>query len=72
MMLFLAFRNPRGNRAVIVGVAIALALAAVVGLAGTYALGATPFFSELWLWLHSMVRLAVAAVLLWLMPRSVA
>ena len=70
VMLSVAARDPLRQTAVVYGIATALYLAAIVEPVEFYALGIDRFVSVALVWMHALVRVAVASLLLLLRSRA--
>lgn len=70
LMLFRAFSDPERNAAVIDGIALALVVVAATTLVSIYDLRAAHWFSVFSVWGHSLLRLAIAGLLVYFRPRE--
>ncbi len=71
LMLYFAFRDPVRNVAILDAIIVGLCLGALVPLLALYVLNATHLYPIYMTWGHSLLRLAVAALLYYLKPREV-
>ena len=69
-MLFLAFRDPERNVAVVDGMTVGLCILAVTPLISLYTLDVERLYPGYLIWARSLIRLALAGVLYYLRPRG--
>ena len=69
-MLFLAYRDPARNVAIVNGLIVGLCILAFTPLWSLYTLDMRPLYPSYLIWGRSLVRLALAALLFYLRPRE--
>ena len=69
VMLFLAWRDPERNVAIIDGMAVGLCILGLTPLLSLYTLDLRKLYPASLIWLRSLVRLALAGLLYYLRPR---
>ncbi len=69
-MLFLAYRDPVRNVAIVNGLIVGLCILAFTPLWSLYTLGMRQLYPSYLIWGRSLVRLALAALLFYLRPRE--
>jgi hypothetical protein len=70
-MLYSAFRNPARNLAIIDALIVGLCILAITPLLSLYTLDIQRMYPGYLIWVRSLVRLALAALLFYLRPREV-
>jgi hypothetical protein len=70
LMLFFASREPARNVAIIDALIVGLCILAVTPLLSLYTLDLSRFYPSYLLWGRSLIRLALAVLLLYLRPRA--
>ena len=71
VMLFFAYRDPTRNTGVINGLIVGFCVLAITPLLSLYTLDLGKLYPGYLIWVRSVVRLALAALLFFLRPRSV-